>query len=142
MTSKKNNTCISLFILHCRIVRYPSITGHHGVHVTVFDTFISMCSAPSSFQTKDLPSRKLVGGQIDKVISAQNNADTHPHTKRVHTHKTPCIPAGTYTHIQFMHSKFHTHTDTHAGSSVKGAVKGEQIWKKGLWVNGLGEIAS
>lgn len=56
------------------------IIGGHGVYVCVYvscDKFISMCSAPHNNRR---PSRKIVGGQIDKVIWTRNTAHTHTHT--------------------------------------------------------------
>lgn len=68
----------SLCNFHCRNILNPFITGGHKVYL-LCDTFISMCSALTSFQTKDSPLRKMAGGQIDKVILAQNTTDTHLH---------------------------------------------------------------
>lgn len=76
-----NNT--SQFNLHWRNVHNPLIAGGHRVFF-LCDTFISMCIAPSSFQTKDSPSGKI-GGQTDKVILAQNTADTRSNTE-THVH--------------------------------------------------------
>lgn len=60
----------SFCIFHCRNILNPLIAGGHKVYL-LCDTFISMCSALDSFQTKESPSRKMAGGQIDKVILAQ-----------------------------------------------------------------------
>lgn len=38
-----------------------------------------VCVVQSGCQTKDSPLRKVVGGQIDKVIFTQNTADTQSH---------------------------------------------------------------
>lgn len=94
------------------------------------DTFISMCIAPSSFQTKDSPSRKI-GGQIDKVILAQNTAGSRSNTEthtcmrstyiylQANTHAQVC--SHLCTHVWYLnlgagkHSTRFTHTCTHTG---------------------------
>ena len=48
-----------------------------------------MYSALSNFQTKDSPSGKVVGGQIDIVILAQNTAETQ--TQNAHMHVVAAV---------------------------------------------------